>query len=170
MKHIDNESSGENTTRENTTCVFPAIISINTQTEHPQTAGTHLERNNNETPTRKNLSLGFKSEEKTSDSSNHNHTPMVIKNDLEIISQKNSGNGFSFIPKYDISDLSNEQIAYFVKEKLNNNPIDGIDKRKYFFLTKLIEYSQGVEGSTLYQLFCNECKDRPDLIDKLDKQ
>lgn len=101
------------------------------------------------------------------------NTSTVIKNDLEMI--LNNNQHFNMIydsanwKQFNISNLSNEVIAYYVKEKLDNNPIEGIEKKQYYFLEKLVEYSQYVENNKLYQSFINECKDREDLIKKLGK-
>jgi hypothetical protein len=101
-------------------------------------------------------------------------TPKNVKNDLPLVLEKNSHfkSMYNSTPWHtlDISNFSNVYIAYAVKEKLDNNPMKEIEKRTYYFLAKLVEYSKKVPESELYTLFCNECIGREDLILKLDNQ
>lgn len=95
-----------------------------------------------------------------------------VENDL-ILVLKNSDH-FKMIydsakwKEFDITSYSNAFIAYAVKSGLEGNPIETIkDRRLYYFLEKLVEYSSKVENSNLWKCFESECNNNQKLINKL---
>ena len=91
-------------------------------------------------------------------------------NDLKLVLTKSDDFRFLYehtFSEMDISKYTNAEIAKAVKAKMDNNPIEGIDKKIYFFFMRLVAHSLKIEGSELKIVFENLCHDKPKYIDKL---